>query len=43
MEMIQNLWTPEEQRLMVRLKEDMVAGSTLEIPDLSWRFYIQMD
>ena len=41
--MIQNLWTPEYQRLIEMLKEDIMAGHTLERPDPPQRFYINTD
>ena len=40
---MQNLWNPEDQRLMEHLKKDILAGPTLEIPDPSRRFYIKTD
>ena len=43
MELMQNLWIPEDQRLLERIKEDIVIGSTLIRTDLSRRFYIKMD
>ena len=43
MELMQNLWKPEEQRLLERLNNDIMAGPTLAIPDASWIFYINME
>ena len=43
MELIQNLWTPEDQRLPERSKEEIVAGPTLSRPYPFQRFYIKTD
>ena len=41
--MMHNLWTPEYQRLLERLKEEIMEGPTLSIPDPSRIFYIKTD
>ena len=41
MELMQNLWTPDDQRLLGLLSKDIVSRPTLEIPDPSQRFYIK--
>ena len=43
MELIQNLWTPEDQRLLGRLKKEIVAGHMLTRPYPPQRFYIKTD
>ena len=43
MELMQNLWTPEYQGLLMMLKEDIIARPTLERPDPSRIFYIKTD
>ena len=43
MKMMQNIWTPDVQRLMERLKKDILSGPTLARPDQSRRFYIDTD
>ena len=43
MELIQNLWNLEDQRLIERLKKYILLGHTLAIPDTSIRFYIKTD
>ena len=40
---MQNLWTPKDQRLLERLKYDIVTGPALERPDLSRKCYINTD
>ena len=40
---MQNLWNTEKQRLLERLKKDILSGPTLEITDPSRRFYIKTD
>ena len=43
MELIQNLWNPEEQRLLERLKTDILSGPNSEIPEPSRIFYTKID
>ena len=38
MELVQNLWTPEDQRFLVMLERDILEGLTLVITELSRRF-----
>ena len=40
---MQNLCNPEYQRLLERLKTDILSGPTLSRPDPSRRFYIKTD
>ena len=40
---MQNIWTPEYQSLLERLKKDIVVGPILAILDPYWRFYINID
>ena len=40
---MQKLWTPENQREMENLKEDIVVGPMLARPDPSHRSYINKD
>ena len=40
MELSMKLWIAEDQRLLERLKEDIVSGPTLKIPKSHQRFYI---
>ena len=37
------LWKPDDQSLMERLKEYILTGPTLEIPDPFGKFYIHTD
>ena len=41
MELIQNLWTPDDQRLLGLISKDIVSRPTLERPDPYLRFYIK--
>ena len=43
MELIQKLWTPQDQRLLERLEKDIRAGPTLAITDPHPKFYIKTD
>ena len=43
MNIMHNLWTPEDQRLMERLKWGIMEGPKLAIPDSSHIFYIKTD
>ena len=43
MELMQNLWNPEYQKLMRHSKKDTSSGPNLALPDLSRRFYISID
>ena len=43
MELMQNLLTPEDQILLDRLKEDIIEGPTLVIPNPYCGFYIDTD
>ena len=43
MEIIQNLWNPENQRLLERIKKYILSGPTLEKLDPIRRFYIKTD
>ena len=40
---MQNLWNTEDQRLLERLKKDILSGPTLERPDPSRMYYINID
>ena len=40
-ELMQNLWTPGDQRLLERINKDIVSEPTLDIPDPYQRFYIR--
>ena len=40
---MQNLWNTEYQRLMERLKKDIISGPTLSRPYPYIRFYIKTD
>ena len=40
---MQRFCTTEDQRLLVRINEDIRSGSTLEIPDPYQRFYINTE
>ena len=40
---MQNLWIPKDQRLLERLKDDIVAGPTLARPDPYQIIYIKTD
>ena len=40
---MQNLWSKEDQRLLERIKKDILSGPTLAIPDPYRRFYIKID
>ena len=42
MELPQNLWNTEDQRLLERLKKDILSGPNLARPDPSRRFYIRL-
>ena len=42
MELMQNIWNPEGQRLIERLKKDILSGPTLSRPDPYRRFYIKI-
>ena len=42
-ELMQNIWTPEDQSLLERLKKDIMAGPTLVRTDSSQRLYINRD
>ena len=41
--MMQNLWNTEDQKLLERLKKDVLSGPTLARPDSSRRLYIKID
>ena len=41
MEIVHNLWNPEDQRLLEMLKENILSRATLERLDPSRRFYIK--
>ena len=41
MELIQNLWNPEDQRLLERLKKYILSVPTLSRPEPSRRLYIK--
>ena len=41
--MMQNLWNPEDQGLLERLKKDILSGPTLSRPDPARMFYIRTD
>ena len=43
MELMQNLWNPEYQRLLEWLKKDILSGPTLERLYPSRRFYINIE
>ena len=43
MELMQNLWMPEEKMLLYQLKEGIMEGTMFEIPDPYQRFYIKTD
>ena len=43
MELMQNLWTPEYQRLLERLNEYITEGPILARTEPSQRFYIKVD
>ena len=43
MELMQNIWSIEDQRLLERLKKDILSGPTLAIPDPYRRFYIKKE
>ena len=40
---MQNLWNPEDQKLLEMLKKDILSGPTLVILNSSRRFYINID
>ena len=40
---MQNLWTPEDQRLPERLKYDIMTGPMFARPESYRRFYIKTD
>ena len=41
--LMQNLWNIEHQKLLERLKKDIVSGPTSTIPDPFIMFYIKTD
>ena len=43
MELMQNLWMPEDKMLLYQLKEGIMEGTMFEIPDPYQRFYIKTD
>ena len=43
MDLMQKLWTKEDQILLDRTKENIVAGATLEIQDPSCKLYTKSD
>ena len=42
-ELMQNICTPGDQRLLERLKKEIISGPTLARPEPSQRFYINTD
>ena len=40
---MQNLWNPDDQRLLEKLKKDILSGPTLARLDPSRSFYIKID
>ena len=43
MDLMKKLWNPEDQRVMEKLKKEILPGPYLERPDPSRRFYIKTD
>ena len=42
-DVMQNLWTTDDQRLTKGLNKDIVSGPTLAIPEPSQSFFIKID
>ena len=42
-ELMQNIWTPDDQSLLKRLKEDIMEIPMLSIPDPSQIFYVNAE